>query len=92
LLYKEKLLAKSIKLKIQENRWRIQSIGSVEGIGSRNNSESSSTNLAKFEDFAENYIFKYLDRVNDKLDSWGDKINSKIDKLIEHLGVIEHSQ
>ncbi len=45
--------------------------------------------LSKFEDFAENYIFKYLDRFNDKLDTWGDKINLKIDKLIEGLGVID---
>lgn len=47
--------------------------------------------MTKFEDFAENYIFKYLDRFNDKLDVWGDKINGKIDKLIEGLGVIDNS-
>lgn len=41
------------------------------------------------EDFAENYIFKYLDRFNDKIDVWGDQINAKIDKLIDQLGFVD---
>lgn len=46
-------------------------------------------NQPNIEDFAENYIFKYLDRFNNKIDVWGDLIDNKIDKLIEKLGWVD---
>lgn len=46
-------------MKIQINKQKTQSI---EG-----NKPSSS-----FDDMLENYIFKYMDKFNDKLEGWGD--------------------
>ena len=62
------------------NRWRFEAIQGA---------KPTATDQPKMEDFAENYIFKYLDRFNDKIDVWGDQINSKIDKLIEELGLVD---
>ncbi|TNV74885.1 hypothetical protein FGO68_gene6884 [Halteria grandinella] len=72
LLYREKEIAKQIKLKIQINKQKTQSI---EG-----NKPSS-----QLDDILENYIFKYMDKFNDKLEGWGDQINHKLDSIIDHI-------
>ncbi|CAD8191041.1 unnamed protein product [Paramecium pentaurelia] len=77
LLYKEKEIAKHIKLKIQINKQKTQSL-------SNQDYKQTTTTL---DDILENYIFKYMDKFNDKIESWGDKINDKLDQIIDNITI-----
>ncbi|CAK70535.1 unnamed protein product (macronuclear) [Paramecium tetraurelia] len=75
LLYKEKEIAKQMKLKIQMNKLKLQAQCS------NVNDETQS----KLDDMLENYIYKYMDKFHDKLESWGDQMNEKLDSLINNV-------
>ncbi|CAD8096496.1 unnamed protein product [Paramecium sonneborni] len=77
LLYKEKEIAKQIKLKIQINKQKTQSLSN------QNNKQTTTT----LDDILENYLFKYMDKFNDKLESWGDQINDKLDQIIDNITI-----
>ncbi|CAD8195217.1 unnamed protein product [Paramecium octaurelia] len=75
LLYKEKEIARQMKLKIQINKQKTQSL-------SHQDYKQTTTTM---DDILENYIFKYMDKFNDKLESWGDSINDKLDQIIDNI-------
>ncbi|CAD8054499.1 unnamed protein product [Paramecium primaurelia] len=75
LLYKEKEIAKQMKLKIQMNKLKQQAQCS------NINEETQST----LDDMLENYIYKYMDKFHDKLENWGDQVNEKLDSLINNV-------
>ncbi|CAD8147628.1 unnamed protein product [Paramecium pentaurelia] len=75
LLYKEKEIAKQMKLKIQMNKLKQQAQFS------NINEETQST----LDDMLENYIYKYMDKFHDKLENWGDQVNEKLDSLINNV-------
>ncbi|CAD8095755.1 unnamed protein product [Paramecium sonneborni] len=77
LLYKEKEIAKQIKLKIQINKQKTQSL-------SHQDYQQTTNTL---DDILENYIFKYMDKFNDKLETWGDQINEKLDQIIDNITI-----
>lgn len=77
LLYREKEIAKQIKVKLRMNKTRLQGIQ-----GGGDDQERRETTV---DDILENYVFKYLDKINERLDEWGDKINQKLDNLIENM-------
>ncbi|CAD8201136.1 unnamed protein product [Paramecium octaurelia] len=77
LLYKEKEIAKQMKLKIQINKQKTQSL-------SHQDYKQTTTTL---DDILENYIFKYMDKFNDKLEGWGDQINDKLDQIIDNITI-----
>ncbi|CAK59116.1 unnamed protein product (macronuclear) [Paramecium tetraurelia] len=77
LLYKEKEIAKQMKIKIQINKQKTQSL-------SHQDYKQTTTTL---DDILENYIFKYMDKFNDKLEGWGDQINDQLDQIIDNITI-----
>ncbi|CAD8114681.1 unnamed protein product [Paramecium sonneborni] len=75
LLYKEKEIAKQMKLKIQMNKLKLQT----------QSSNSNDETQSSLDDMLENYIYKYMDKFHDKLESWGDQVNEKLDSLINNV-------
>lgn len=39
----------------------------------------------KFDDFVQHYIFKYLDKINDRIDGLGESLNQTIDVYIDYI-------
>ncbi|KAL4482581.1 hypothetical protein ABPG72_005824 [Tetrahymena utriculariae] len=89
LLQKEKIISCQIKRQLEANKSQIYGLGNIEGLDATEQSKFSRFKSLKYffqlNDLVENYFYKYLDNMNDKLDDMTETIGVKVDQYIGYI-------